>query len=266
MTVDGSLDEHLVVGVADRGTVGKAGCHRLCQQCQTVEECIDLAGEGAHCRQLLAAFQDGFILQHYGNARQQCNDALAPCQQHSSRSSGRATEAAEHHIGIDHHFHVPAQADRMGDDRSGSLTDDYRPKLELGVATSKRQPGFASQSVDGGCDLRLALAHRREQTGVVPERRVTVRVCVSGCALEGEKDHHHPPHQRFRLAEPVAGLQQYGEIVEVGRDPRMVLALAGLVDAQRAAHQRFASPSRLVACSNWARLLRSRVTFGWSLP
>src|SRR5215472_17661964 len=70
-------------------------------------------------------------------------------------------------------------------------------------------------------------------------------VAAEACLVDGEC----AAHQRFRLAEPVGGLQQPGEVVEGGRDVRMILAEAWLV-----------------ACSNPARLLRRIATFGWSLP
>ena len=53
---------------------------------------------------------------------------------------------------------------------------------------------------------------------VVGDRCVAVRVGVAGVALEGEEDRQRAAHQRFRLAEPVGGLQQQGEVVEADRD------------------------------------------------
>ena len=185
--------------------------------------------------------------------------------------------------------------------------------------TIRRQPDGASlwwfearlapQCGDHRCDLCLTLAHGCEQASVVADRGVAVRMRMTGVALEREEDRQHAAHQRFRLAEPVGGLQQQGEVVEARRDVRMVrcrslprrwpargasaarprragwwpaataarllrsMATSGwsgpklassMASARRISGS--ASPSRLVACSNCARLLRRMATLGWSGP
>ena len=51
-------------------------------------------------------------------------------------------------------------------------------------------------------------------------------------------DRQRAAHQRLGLRQPVRGLQQLREVVEVSRDVGMVWPVALLVDRQRAAHQR----------------------------
>jgi hypothetical protein len=87
-------------------------------------------------------------------------------------------------------------------------------------------------------DLRLAPPHSREQAAVIADHIVTVRVGVTRIALEPEEDRQCAAHQRLRLVEPVGGLQQPGEVVEVARDVRVVDAEACLVNGERAAIQR----------------------------
>ena len=56
-------------------------------------------------------------------------------------------------------------------------------------------------------------------------------------------------HQRLGLGEPVGGLQQLGEVVEVYRDVGMVGAVGLLVNGQRAAHKGLGVGQRLCAVS-----------------
>ena len=51
-------------------------------------------------------------------------------------------------------------------------------------------------------------------------------------------DGQRAAHQRLGLGQPVGGLQQLRQVVEVGGDVGMVGAEALLVDGERAAHQR----------------------------
>ena len=94
------------------------------------------------------------------------------------------------------------------------------------MASARRISGSASPSRLVACSNRARLLRR--------DRDVRM-VLAEACLVDGER----AAHQRFRLAEPVGGLQQQGEVVEVARDVWMVLAKACLVDGERAAHQRF---------------------------
>ena len=115
-------------------------------------------------------------------------------------------------------------------------------------------------------NLLLLIAHLLQKGRVIRDCGLQMRVLVTGVAREFHKNLQHPPHQRLGLVQPVGGLQQLGQVVEAmatsdGPGRRLFSSMAS---ARRISGS--ASPSRFVACSNWARLLRSMATLGWSGP
>ena len=65
--------------------------------------------------------------------------------------------------------------------------------------------------------------------------RGDVRVIgAEACLVDGKR----APHQRLGLGEPVRGLEELRQIVEVAGDVRVIGAEAFLVDGKRAPHQR----------------------------
>ena len=170
-----------------------------------------------------------------------------------------------------HHEAVrgPSKSGRCHDDRFrkvGSdvaiMADEMQPRILTEASTTASGVGRCNEASrltqahlppqrgDRSGDFHLALAHCSEQTGVVADRSVTVRMGVAGVALEGEEDHQEPAHQRFRLAEPVGGLQQWARLLR--RIATFGWSLPKLASSMASARRisGSASPSRLVACSN----------------
>ena len=126
------------------------------------------------------------------------------------------------------------------------------PKLFSSMASARRISGSASASRLVSCSSWARLL-RRGDVGMLGAEALLV-------------DGQRAAHQRLGLGQPVGGLQQPGQVVEVGGDvgwsgPKLFSSMAS---ARRISGS--ASASRLVACSSWARLLRSVATLGWSGP
>src|SRR5215467_13836996 len=68
---------------------------------------------------------------------------------------------------------------------------------------------------------------------------MTMRVRMAGVALEIDKNSQVPAHWWFRLGQPVGGLQQLSEVVEVDRNVGVVRPEALLGDLQCSAKEWF---------------------------
>jgi hypothetical protein len=80
----------------------------------------------------------------------------------------------------------------------------------------------AADPFESGTDLRGAAAHLSKQDSVIGNGRAEVRMFETGGGGKLKEDFQVPPHQRFGVREPVGGLEQLGQVVEVKSDSGMV--------------------------------------------
>ena len=128
------------------------------------------------------------------------------------------------------------------------------------------EPGFAPQRHQRCVDFRLGLAHGGEQAGVGGGCCVAVRWAWPVSRWKARKIAKTRRNSGSASPSRLVACSNWARLLRSDRDVRMVLAVAGLVDRQRAAHQRFRLAEPVGVLQQAARLLSAVATRGWSGP